>query len=73
MKSATDSKKGKITFFHSIRFRLLLWFTAILALVLVVFSAFIYYNQARDLEDDSLGRLERRSARLQETLRISLR
>jgi heavy metal sensor kinase len=73
LKSTTGSLKGKITFFHSIRFRLLLWFTAILMLVLIVFSTFIYYNQARDLEDDSLGRLERRSARLQETLRISLR
>ena len=72
MKPANDSKKGKLTFFHSIRFRLLLWFTAILALVLMVFSMFIYYNQARDLEDDSLGRLERRLTRLQETLRISL-
>ena len=60
-------------FFHSIRFRLLLWFTAILALVLIVFSAFIYINQARDLEDDSIGRLERRLVRLQETLRVSLR
>ena len=60
------------TFFHSIRFRLLLWFTAILALVLIVFSAFVYYNQARDLEDDALGRLERRLVRLQETVRISL-
>jgi len=62
-----------MNFFHSIRFRLLLWFTAILALVLFVFSAFIYFNQARDLEDDSLGRLERRLARMQETVRISLR
>jgi heavy metal sensor kinase len=61
------------TFFHSIRFRLLLWFTAILALVLIIFSAFIYFNQARDLEDDALGRLERRLGQLQETVRISLR
>jgi heavy metal sensor kinase len=61
------------TFVHSIRFKLLLWFTAILALVLIIFSAFIYFNQTRDLEDDALGRLERRLARLQETLRVSLR
>ena len=61
------------TFFHSIRFRLLLWFTAILALVLIIFSAFIYFNQARDLEDDALGQLERRLAKLQETVRVSLR
>ena len=61
------------TFFHSIRFRLLLWFTAILALVLVIFSAFVYFNQTRDLEDDALGRLERKLTRLQGTVRVSLR
>jgi len=60
------------TFFHSIRFRLLLWFTAILVLVLIIFSAFIYFNQARDLEDDALARLERRLVRLQGSVRISL-
>ena len=69
----SDSQKGKISFFHSIRFRLLLWFTAILALVLIIFSVFVYFNQARDLEDDSLGRLANRLSSLQETLRISLR
>ncbi len=60
-------------FFHSIRFRLLLWFTSILVIVLIIFSAFIYYNQVSDLEDDSIGLLERRLVRLQESLRISLR
>ena len=60
------------TFFHSIRFRLLLWFTAILALVLFIFSAFIYFNQTRDLEDDALGQLERQLTRLQGTVRVSL-
>ena len=59
-------------FFHSIRFRLLLWFTAILVLVLIIFNAFIYFNQARDLEDDTLGQLERRLTVLQGTVRISL-
>lgn len=60
-------------FFHSIRFRLLLWFTSILVIVLIIFSAFIYYNKVSDLEDDSIGLLERRLVRLQESLRISLR
>ncbi len=60
------------TFFHSIRFRLLLWFAAILTLVLIIFSAFIYFNQARDLEDDTLGQLEGRLTRLQGTVRVSL-
>ena len=72
MKSPSSPKSGLTTFFHSIRFRLLLWFTAILALVLFLFCAFIYYNQARDLTDDSLGRLESRLGKLQETLRVSL-
>jgi len=73
LKSESDLPERKISFLHSIRFRLLLWFTAILSLVLILFSAFIYYNQARDLEDDSLGRLERRLTRLQESLRVNLR
>jgi len=72
LKPKLDIKSETGNFFHSIRFRLLLWFTAILALVLVLFSAFIYYNQSRDLEDDSIGRLERRLVRLQSTLRTSL-
>jgi heavy metal sensor kinase len=72
LKSQHAPKTGLTTFFHSVRFRLLLWFTAILALVLFLFCAFIYYNQARDLTDDSLGRLGNRLGRLQETLRISL-
>ena len=49
---------GFVTFLHSIRFRLVLWFTAILALVLVAFSAFIYYSQMRDIRGDALFRLE---------------
>jgi heavy metal sensor kinase len=73
LKSRTGNQRGTSTFFHSIRFRLVLWFTAILAMILVIFSAFIYYNQSRDLEDDTLGQLERRLVRLQGTLRTSLR
>ena len=47
-----------VLFFHSIRFRLVMWFTAILSLVLITFSAFIYFNQARDIRGDTLNRLE---------------
>ena len=61
------------TFLHSIRFRLLLWYTAILSLVLLLFCTFIYLSQARDLQGDVLGQLEGRLGQLQETLRISLR
>jgi heavy metal sensor kinase len=49
---------GFRAFFHSIRFRLVLWFTVILALVLFAFSAFVYYNQVRDIRGEALYRLE---------------
>lgn len=44
---------------HSIRFRLVLWFVAILALVLAAFSTFIYFSEGRDWRADTLGRLGR--------------
>ena len=56
------------TFFHSIRFRLVLWFTVILALVLIVFSAFIYYSQARDIRGDAMYRLESKLEAVEATL-----
>ncbi len=72
MNPPSGFKKTVTAFFHSIRFRLLLWFTAILVLVMFVFSAFIYLNQVRDLQDDSLGQLSRRLAGMQEAIRVSL-
>jgi signal transduction histidine kinase len=45
---------------HSIRFRLVMWFSAILALVLFAFSAFIYINQRRAFIGESEYRLERK-------------
>lgn len=72
------SALGNTTFFkrlaailHSIRFRLVMWFTAVLALVLVVFSAFIYINQSRDILGESEYRLERKMAALGVTLTIT--
>ncbi|MCX6066588.1 MAG: ATP-binding protein [Chloroflexi bacterium] len=56
---------GLTMFFHSIRFRLVLWFTAILVLVLFTFSAFIYYNQARDFRGDAQYHLERKLEAIQ--------
>ena len=53
-----------IDFLHSIRFRITLWFVFILAIVLVLFSGFIYYNQARDLQGDSVGNIQEKFARL---------
>ncbi len=44
-------------FFLSIRFRLTVWFVAILAVVLAAFSTFIYYRQASDLRGDEIARM----------------
>jgi signal transduction histidine kinase len=55
-------------FFHSIRFRLVLWFAVILAIVLAAFSGFIYYNQSRDIQGEAQFQLEHKLAGLQATL-----
>lgn len=56
-------------FFHSIRFRLTLWFVFTLALVLGVFSVFIYFVQARDLQGDSVARMQEKFTRIQDYFR----
>jgi hypothetical protein len=60
--------KRIVSVLHSIRFRLVLWYTAILALVLFAFSAFIYIKQTRDILGESEFRLERKMAALGVTL-----
>lgn len=42
---------------HSIRLRLSLWFSLVLALILVLFSAFVYYRQTQDVRESSVARL----------------
>jgi heavy metal sensor kinase len=59
---------GLINFLHSIRFRLVLWFTIILAVVLAAFSGFIYFNQLRDIRGDALYRLEGKMAWIEGSL-----
>ena len=54
-----------MAFFHSIRFRLTLWFVAILALVLVTFSTLIYWTQSRELRSDAVGHLQEEIEQLQ--------
>ncbi len=44
-------------FVSGIRFRLMSWFTIILALVLIIFSAFVYTRQSQDMQGDNLNRL----------------
>ena len=42
---------------HSIRFRLVLWFVLILAIVLIAFSGFVYWRQAQDIRSIAITRL----------------
>jgi hypothetical protein len=42
---------------HSIRFRLVLWFVLILAVVLIAFSGFVYWRQAQDIRSIAITRL----------------
>ncbi len=49
---------------RSIRFRLALWFVLILALVLAIFSAFVYTRQAQEIRTAALARLELKERRL---------
>jgi signal transduction histidine kinase len=48
-----------------------LWFSVILALVLIAFSSFIYINQGRDILGESEFRLERKMATLELTLTVT--
>ncbi len=56
-------------FLSSIRFRLTLWFVIILAIVLAVFSLFIYASQSRDLRVDAAQGMEAKLSRLDEYFR----
>jgi signal transduction histidine kinase len=56
---------------RSIRFRLALWFVLILGVVVVAFSAFIYYRQQRDLREIAVARLDLKIRRLGGLLRFS--
>jgi heavy metal sensor kinase len=58
---------------HSIRFRLVLWFTAILAVILFAFSAFLYYSQSRNLQEEAVHEIDRRVTGLAENVQITLR
>jgi signal transduction histidine kinase len=56
-------------FFHSIRFRLVLWFVVILGVVMVTFSGFVYWRQAQEIRSIALGRLNYNLERLLEPRR----
>jgi signal transduction histidine kinase len=51
------SRESISIFLHSIRFRLVIWFVVILAVVMAFFSAFIFLRQSQDEHSIALGRL----------------
>lgn len=51
------SKQSIFNFYHSIRFRLVIWFVLILGVVMVIFSGFIFWRQSQDIHSIALGRL----------------
>ena len=59
--------------FHSIRFRLVMWFTAILAIILCSFSAFLYYTQSRNLQEEAIHEIDRRVTGLVTNVQDALR
>ncbi|MCX6033607.1 MAG: ATP-binding protein, partial [Chloroflexi bacterium] len=58
---------------HSIRFRLVLWFTAILAVILCSFSAFLFYTQSNNLQEEAIREINRRITGLVENVQTALR
>jgi heavy metal sensor kinase len=58
-------------FVHSLRFRLTLWFVAILSIVVAIFSGFIYSMQMRELHTIALEQLELKARQLVTFYRIS--
>jgi heavy metal sensor kinase len=50
-----------------------LWFTAILAVILFAFSAFLFYSQSRNLQDEAIHEINRRVTGLAENVQNGLR
>jgi heavy metal sensor kinase len=65
MKVVRSLGSSLLSFLRSIRFRITLWFVLILAIVLAVFSTFIYLSQSRDLRYDAGSNMQEKLARLQ--------
>lgn len=58
---------------HSVRFRLALWFVAILAAILAGFSAFIYTRQVQEYSRETVARLDGKSRQLEAYYRYTFR
>jgi len=57
---------------HSIRFRLVLWFTAILAIILCAFSAFLFYTQSHNIQEEAIREIDRRLTGVAQNVQIAL-
>jgi heavy metal sensor kinase len=57
---------------YSIRFRLVLWFTAILAVILFIFSAFLFYSQSRNLQEEAVHEINRRATGVAVSIQTAL-
>ncbi len=64
MGQAKENKNRLWVLIHSIRFRLALWFVLILAVVIFIFSFFIYTRQVQELRTLAAARLELKARRL---------
>jgi signal transduction histidine kinase len=60
-------------FFYSIRFRLALWFSLVLALVLAAFSVFVYVRELQAVRSEAALRLSARMRQFDETVLRPLR
>jgi heavy metal sensor kinase len=49
-----------------------LWFTAILAVILLAFSAFLFYTQSRNIQDEAIHEMDRRLTGLEEIIQTAL-
>ncbi len=58
---------------RSIRFRLSLWFVMVLAVILVGFSAFVYYRQGINMREQAVARVSLRMRDLDSNFRRSMR
>jgi heavy metal sensor kinase len=71
-KKISASRERVGTLIRSIRFRLVLWFTIILAIVLCAFSTFLFYTQSRNLQEAAIRDLDRRVTGLSELVQTAL-
>lgn len=68
-----QTRKQKISnFLHSIRFRLSLWFVIVLAVIMLIFSAFVVYRQVQAVHDQAAARVSARLSELDLVLRQSV-